>query len=128
MDEINNTLSGQDGIEKTVKTNYETKGLEELTELLKVASKNQKEFNDEQKKVKQGEKAAANLLKTAMQLVNVGKTVAGIFKNQLLTNVNALNDSMETFAGVSFSSMLSFSKQLSTISNYTKEIISNQIS
>jgi len=127
MDEINNLseLSGKDNIEKTVKINYKTQGLEEFIKILIEAGKEQEELN---KEAERGKKAWENLKETATELVDLGKTVANIFKNQLLTNVNALNDSMESFAGVTFSSMLSFSNQLSTISNYTKELINTQIS
>jgi hypothetical protein len=63
----------------------------------------------------------------ASDIVNLGKTIANVMKNQLFSHINSVTQAMNDLAGVDLTNLLSFQGQLSTITSTTKSLVDEQI-
>jgi len=70
---------------------------------------------------------AADFGDLASDIINVGKAIANVMKNQLLSHINTVTDAMNDLAGVDLSNLLSFQGQLSTILSTTKGLVDEQV-
>lgn len=112
--------------------NAKSKDLQKLIARLDEAADAQKALNEETKAYGNAKKNWSKALDFGKKIVNVYKQIgtqaANIVKTQLLTNIDAVNQSLEQLSGFKFSSIMSFSGRMSEISSYSKEILNNQIS